>query len=47
MFPVWINLQARVLSFHFAQGFEKLEFPSMDELMLFARKMSRQGYRIQ
>jgi len=46
-YPIWINPTDLVLSFHFEQSFELLRFPTIEAQMDFARKMSRQGYRVQ
>ena len=46
-YRIWINPQAGILSFHFVQGFVQRYFSSAEEQMIFARKMSRCGYRIQ
>lgn len=44
---VWVDWRGRILSFHAAQNFEKLEYPTHKEMLEFALEKSREGFAIQ
>lgn len=46
-FILWVNWQARVISFGQVQGFEQLRFHSHQEKLRFAMERSDEGFRIQ
>ena len=46
-YPVWIDWDNRVISFHEAEGFEKLEYPTHEEMLAFAIKKGSAGFGIQ
>lgn len=45
--PVWINWDRRIVSFEEAEGFERLEYPSHDEMFQFAIDKTMDGFAIQ
>ena len=45
--PVWINWDKRIVSFQEAEGFEKLEYPSHDEMFQFAIDITMDVFAIQ
>ena len=46
-YPLWIDPVNRILSFHYAEGFEILHFHSLEAHLAFAREKCASGYRIQ
>ena len=47
LFSVWVDWQNRIVSFQQAEGFEKLEYPTHQEMFQFAIEKSMSGYAIQ
>ena len=47
LWPVWINWEHRVVSFLEAEGFERLEYPSHDEMLWFVIGKGNEGFGIQ
>ena len=47
VFSVWVDWQNRIVSFQQAEGFEKLEYPTHQEMFQFAIEKSMSGYAIQ
>ena len=47
IWPVWVNLEAKVISFHEAEGFEKLEYASHEQLLAFAAVKEAEGFAFQ
>lgn len=47
VFPVWVDWIRRIISFHEAEGFERLEYPSQEEMMSFAVAKGFAGFGIQ
>ena len=45
--PIWVDWSRRIVSFQEAAGFEKLEYPTHDELFQFAIEKSMAGFAIQ
>ena len=45
--PVWINWDRRIVSFEEVEGFERLEYPSHDEMFQFAIDKTMDGFAIQ
>lgn len=43
----WIDRENRIVSFRQAEGFEKVEFPTHQEMFAFMIEKSTSGYRIQ
>lgn len=46
-YPIWINHVEKVVSFKYAEGFTRVEFPSHEERLSFAFEKGFLGYRIQ
>ncbi len=46
-YSLWVDHHHRIISFKFMEEYVPLSFPSIDELMDYARKLSRTGSRIQ
>lgn len=44
---LWVDWEHRVISFHQAPGFERLEYPTRREMLEFAMEKSRDGFSIQ
>ena len=47
VYPVWVDWENRVISFHEADGFEKLEYPTHGEMLAFAVEKGSSGFGIQ
>lgn len=45
--PVWVNWERKIISFQEAAGFEKLVYPTHDEMFRFAIDKSMSGFSIQ
>jgi len=46
-FYAWIDEHNRIVSFHEADGFEKIPFASHEEMFMFVVEKGYSGYRIQ
>lgn len=46
-FSIWINWKQRIVSFQKAAGFEELQYPTHDEMLLFAVTKGLDGFGIQ
>ena len=46
-FYVWIDEERRIVSFHEADGFQKIPFASRESLLAFVIEKGYSGYRIQ
>ena len=46
-YPLWINWEKRVISFHAADGFQKLEYATHEEMFSYAIKKGFEGFGIQ
>ena len=44
---VWIDRERRIISFREAEGFERLEYPTHDDMFRFAIERTMEGYAIQ
>lgn len=44
---VWIDRERRIISFQEAEGFERLEYPTHDDMFRFAIERTMEGYAIQ
>ena len=44
---LWIDWAGHIVSFHEETGYERLEFPTTDEMMEYVVRKSRNGFRIQ
>lgn len=44
---VWVNWEARIISFHEEEGFEEVCFPKRGEMLAFAVEKSGAGFLIQ
>lgn len=44
---IWVDWEKRVISFQEAAGFEKLEYPSREEMLAFAIEKGSSGFAIQ
>ena len=47
VWPVWIDRERRIVSFQEAEGFERLEYPTHDEMFRFAVERTAEGFAIQ
>ena len=47
IWSVWIHREQRVVSFREAEGFERLEYPTHDEMFDFAIQKTREGFALQ
>ena len=47
VWPVWIDRERRIISFQEAEGFERLEYPTHDEMFRFVTDRIMEGYAIQ
>lgn len=47
VFPIWVDWESRIVSFQKVDGFEKLEYPTHDEMFQFAIEKSMTGFAIQ
>lgn len=45
--PVWIDWDRKIVSFQEEKGFDKLEYPTHDEMFRFAIKKTLEGFAIQ
>ena len=45
--PIWVDWNRRIVSFQEVAGFEKLEYPSHDEMFQFAMEKTMKGFAIQ
>ena len=45
--PIWVDWEKRIISFREATGFDKLVFPTHDEMFRFAIDKSMSGFAIQ
>lgn len=45
--PLWIDRREQIISFHEEAGYEKLEFPSVEEKMEYVIDKGANGFRIQ
>lgn len=45
--PIWINWDRKIVSFQEAKDFEKLVYPTHDEMFRFAIEKSMSGFAIQ
>ena len=45
--PIWVDWNRRIVSFQEAAGFEKLEYPTHDEMFQFAIEKTMAGFAIQ
>ena len=46
-FYIWVDWSRRIVSFQEASGFEKLEYPTHDEMFQFAIEKTMAGFAIQ
>ena len=44
---LWVDLENRVISFHEAEGFEKMEYATHEEMFAFAIEKGVEGFGIQ
>lgn len=47
VYSIWVDWKNRVISFHEASGFEKLEYPTHQEMFKFAIEKGFSGFAIQ
>jgi len=47
VWPIWVEWDKRIVSFQEAKGFEKLEYPTHDEMFRFAIEKTMEGFAIQ
>ena len=47
VFSIWVDWERRIVSFQEAAGFERLEYPTHDEMFRFAIERSMSGFAIQ
>lgn len=47
VYPIWIDWENRIISFEKSDGFEKLEYPSHEEMFAFAIEKGFSGFGIQ
>ena len=47
VYSIWVDWENRVISFQKAEGFEKLEYPTHDEMFAFAIEKGSGGFAIQ
>lgn len=47
LYPIWVDWDNRVISFCEAGGFEKLEYPTHEEMLGFAIEKGFKGFGIQ
>ena len=47
IYSIWVDWKNRVISFQKAEGFEKLEYPSHEEMFAFAIEKGFAGFGIQ
>jgi hypothetical protein len=45
--PIWVDWYNRIISFQEVKGFEKLVYPTRDEMFQFAIDKSMSGFSIQ
>ena len=45
--PIWVDWNRRIVSFQEAEGFEKLVYPTHDEMFQFAIEKTMNGFAIQ
>lgn len=44
--PIWIDWENRIISFQHVDGYERLVYPTHDEMLAFAVERSMAGYAI-
>ena len=44
---VWVDWNRRIISFHEVAGFDRLEYPTHDEMFHFVIEKGNEGYGIQ
>lgn len=44
---IWINWKEQILSFHWEEGYERLEFPTNQDKMDYVFQKTSNGFRIQ
>lgn len=47
VYSIWVDWENRVISFQKAEGFEKLEYPTHDEMFAFEIEKGSGGFAIQ
>lgn len=47
VWPVWVDWKRRIVSFREAEGFERLEYPTHEEMFRFAIDRTIEGFAIQ
>ncbi len=47
VYPIWVDWDRRIISFSEADGFEKLEYPTHEEMFAFAVEKGFEGFGIQ
>lgn len=47
IYSVWVHWERRVISFHEAEGFERLDYPTHEEMFAFAIAKGFAGFGIQ
>lgn len=45
--PIWIDYGRKIISFQEAAGFERLEYPTHEEMFQFAIEKTMEGFAIQ
>ena len=45
--PIWVNWNRKIVSFREAPGFERLDYPTHDEMFQFAIQQTMNGFAIQ
>ena len=43
----WVNTEEGILSFHYEEGYERKDFSSREEMMIFCVSAINSGYRVQ
>lgn len=46
VWPVWVDWNRRIVSFQEAAGFERLEYPTHDEMFRFVIEKGNDGFEI-
>ena len=46
-YPIWVNWERRIISFHQAEGFEMLLYPTHEQMLSFAVSKGYAGFAIQ
>jgi len=45
-FIIWINKQAKIVTFQSMEGYERLTFPTQEEKLSYIYRLCEAGYRI-